>query len=283
MKRLISAFVCALCFLSCANAETVPSPVPGAFALAGGQAQVEGTLTATPSGKTTDKLDIVLSKKGSTAPLTRFDVELSKQMHVIAVSDDLKTFLHQHVTKVTTDGHFRLTMKFPRPALYHIYADSSPAGIGQQVLRFDLSVGGTFQHQPANLAPSALESSSGGYTVKFDSLSLKAGDETMLHLQILKDGAPATDVKPFLGVPAHAVFIAADTLDYIHAHPMPVSGMGGAMDMHMDMTAEPKAGEAVKPDLMLHVAAPQAGLYALWLQFNAGGKLQTVPFVAVAR
>jgi hypothetical protein len=178
-------------------------------------------------------------------------------------------------------------MKFPKPALYHIYADTSPSGIGQQVLRFDLSVGGSFPHVPVTLKPSALENSSGAYMVKFDTLTLKAGGETMLPLRILKSGKPAEDIRPFLGVAAHAVFIDADTLDYLHAHPHAMKG--GGMDMsggnmaEGHMTGPSKNGIGMDPELMLHAEAPQPGLYALWIQFNGGGTLQTVPFVAVAR
>ena len=40
-----------------------------------------------------------------------------------------------------------------------------------------------------------------------------------------------------------------------------------------------RRGTRVSPDLTLHVRAPKAGTYLLWLQFTAGGQVRTVPFV----
>ncbi|CAB3634920.1 hypothetical protein LMG3431_01441 [Achromobacter pestifer] len=42
----------------------------------------------------------------------------------------------------------------------------------------------------------------------------------MMALTILKDGKPAGDVGLYLGVPAHAVFVSMDDLNYVHAHAM---------------------------------------------------------------
>ena len=47
-------------------------------------------------------------------------------------------------------------------------------------------------------------------------------------------------------------------------------GMGGA---------PMRPGTRVPPDLTLHVRAPKAGTYLLWMQFMAGGQVRTVPFV----
>ncbi len=40
-----------------------------------------------------------------------------------------------------------------------------------------------------------------------------------------------------------------------------------------------RAGVRVPPDLTLYVLAPKAGTHLLWIQFTAGGKVWTVPFV----
>jgi len=114
-------------------------------------------------------------------------------------------------------------------------------------------------------------------------------------------------VTPYLGVAAHAVFISAADLTYVHAHAAPaatpaaggtgtatkhdMTGMAG-MDMpgishvgggHSGMPriggAPMRPGTKVAPDLMLHVRAPKAGTYLLWLQFMADGQVRTVPFV----
>ncbi len=162
-----------------------------------------------------------------------------------------------------------------------------PSYLGQQVIRFDISLdpGTPASAQPPAPQPTGLTGSDGRYGVSFDALDLRAGQEAQLTLHILRDGQPAPDLAPFLGVAAHAVFIAATDLTYIHAHAAPAAidaaqhhDMAG-MDMP-DMDAAPLSpGATVAPDLVLHVTAPKAGAYLLWLQFSAGGHVRTVPFV----
>src|SRR5271154_5760720 len=136
-----------------ADAATV---VQGQNALAGAQPKVTGTLTAIRAGQPTDlKLDVVLSQPGQPKPLTKYDADLGKAMHVIAISEDLSVFIHHHVDHVI-DGHGQVRIRFPKAALYHIYVDSTPHGLGQQVLRFDLPVGDAPATPPPKLAPGTL-------------------------------------------------------------------------------------------------------------------------------
>ena len=177
-------------------------------------------------------------------------------------------------------------------------------------MRFDLDVGGEASRpQPAPTPqPTGLEGADGRYGVRFDALDLRGGQEAELRLHILRDGQPAPDLAPYLGVAAHAVLISAADLTYVHAHAAPAAapaagGTGAAMkhDMtgvagmempgmghaagggHCGMPgmggAPLRPGAAVPPDLTLHVRAPKAGTYLLWLQFMGGGQVRTVPFV----
>ncbi len=282
----------ALAFVAQAGSAAA-ARIAGVGALPGVQTKVAGVLDAGVDKSGGETLDFVLTRVGATAPIKKYDVELTKQVHVIAVSDDFTTFIHRHVTRVAKDGHFRLTVAFPRPGLYHIYADSAPAGLGQQVLRFDLPVGGaSAARQAAILDASGLEGFAGPYEVKFENLDLTAGEATQLVLHIEKNGRPAPDLKPFLGVAAHAVFIAADDLAYIHVHPMPILGMSGMPGMsggdhggHGDMArmAMMAPSASVAPDLALHVDPPKAGTYKLWVQFIGGRAVRTVPFVVAVK
>ena len=298
-----------------AAAQPARAPLPtlqGIYALPDGQPKVSATLTAAPkpggpSG--TEILDVAMARLGTAQPVTRYETELSKQLHLIAVSGDLRGFVHEHGEKPDARGHFRVPMTFPHGGLWHVYADGVPAGLGQQVMRFDLNL----RTVPAPEAPSApqptgLEGKDGQYGVQFDALDLRARQEAELQLHLLRDGQPAPDVTPFLGVAAHAVFIDAADLSYVHVHAAPAAnptagGTGAAMkhDMTgmagMDMPemgrpgggghggmpgmggAPMRPGTKVSPDLTLHVSAPKAGTYLLWLQFMAGGKVRTVPFV----
>jgi len=181
----------------------------------------------------------------------------------------------------------------PRPGLYHIYADGVPSGIGQQVMRFELNVGGGPAHPPpATPVPSPLETADGRYAARFDPFELRAGQESQLGLHLSRDGKPAPDVTPFLGVAAHATPAAApdtggtgapmqrDLTGTAAAAPVRHQGMAGMEMPDGDAMPPPlRAGARVPPDLTLHVLAPKAGTYLLWIQFMAGGKVRTMPFV----
>lgn len=268
----------------------------GAYALPDGQPKVSATLTVSPGGGLRRTLDIAMTPLGATAPATRYETELSKQLHVIAVSADLRDFVHEHGEAPARDGHFRVPMTFPHPGSWHVYADGVPEGLGQQVMRFNVVLG-TPSAAPAplqDLTPTGLTATDGGYAARFDGFGLKAGQEAQVSLHLLHGGKPATDITPFLGVAAHAVFIDAADLSYVHVHAapaaMPAAGGTGA-PMHHDMAAmrdmpgmegmgPPFAtGAHVPPDLVLHVRAPKAGTYVLWMQFNGGGRVRTVRLV----
>ena len=261
-----------------ADATTV---IQGQNALAGAQSKVTGTLTAIPAGQPTDlKLDIALTQPGQPRPVAKYDADLGKAMHVIAISEDMTVFIHHHVDHVI-DGHAQVRIRFPKAALYHIYVDAMPHALGQQVQRFDLPVGEAPASAPPKLTPGTLSAESGPYQVTFDTLDLKAGEPSMLTLHIAENGKPAKDLKPFLGVGAHVVLISADSLDYVHVHPMAMDEMSGMAMPGMAMPHQALA--SISPEMMLHVAVPKPGLYKLWVQFDGGRSLYTLPFVANAQ
>ena len=276
-------------------AASSPAALPGTYALPDGLAKVSGSLAVLPGrpGAPADSriLDVTMTSLGSTRPVTGYDLELSKRLHVIAVSDDLTTFLHEHSDRPDIDGHFRVPMTFPHAGVWHVYADAVPTGLKQQVLRFEVDLGGPPPPRRAALLPTGRDGVDGRYGVRFDALDLQAGREAALSLHILRDGVRALDVTPYLGVAAHAVFIDVADLTYVHAHATPAAAHADdeAAPMKrgrsMPGMSMPEAGDTpmrpgrlLAPDLTLHVRAPKAGTYLLWLQFMAGGQVRTVPF-----
>ena len=284
----------ALALLVAAGPVRAATTIDGVFALIGGKQQVAGELVATPAATPNDlKLDISFHRVAETNALKRYDTELNRQMHVIAISDDLSVFMHHHVAHVI-DGHGQVRMVFPQPGLYHIYVDAAPKTIGQQVLRFDLTVG----DDPATpllsrpLGTPETSGKSGLYTLDFDQLDLKAGQASQLTLHISEHGKPARDLHEYLGVPAHIVLIGAQSLAYAHVHPLGGDMAGMKMDSHddgaehdstPDMSMPPGDDPPSPSDLTLHVPALPAGPYKLWVQFMGGRTLYTVPFVAVVK
>ena len=264
---------------------TVSLPSVAAEALTGtsaapdGRARVTAAMTVTPRTDGALAVDMTMTAIGQQRAITRYEAELSKQLHLIAISRDFSTFVHEHADRADAGGRFRATLHLPRPGPYYVYADAVPAGLGQQVMRFALDAGSAPAVAPGQPVPS-LEAADGPYAVRFDPFVLRAGEEGELRLHLLRDNKPAADVTPFLGVAAHAVFIAESDLSYVHVHATAAAPQPSIPSHQgMDMPAPLRPGARVPSDLTLHVLAPRAGIYRLWVQFMAGGRVRTVPFV----
>lgn len=280
----------------------------GVFALPGVDQAVTGQLKVTETAPLSRRIELSYASMASGDQIADFNVELTQQLHILATDAALTHLIHQHADEVRADGSFTAEIEFPEPGQYHIYTDATPTGIGQQVLRFDVTVGeeaATDEDKPigADISRGPLVWSDGPYAVTLDASQLRAGVESAVSFLVEKDGLPATDLAPYLGVSAHAVFIRAEDLAYVHAHAMPgnedqpheAHGAAPAETHDMgshhggDHQAAP-AGEtshaghatapaaAVAPAMSLHVTPPAAGTYALWIEFIGGGEIRTVPF-----
>jgi len=82
----------------------------------------------------TRKIDLHMTTPDG-ATIRRYDVEITKRLHLIIVSDDFRTFAHVHPT-LGRDGHFTLLQRFPKAGSYHVYGDTVPTALPQQVFRF---------------------------------------------------------------------------------------------------------------------------------------------------
>ena len=259
------------------GAAAQPQTLAGSFALQGYAPKTIGHLVASAvSGKPLkQKLDFWMTEPGSAEAIKTYQVEMTKALHVIIVSADFHTFLHVHPA-LGPSGHLVLTQEFPAPGTYLIYADGLPRDLNHQVFRYELTVGAKSSAQ-RTLQPTGMGVRTGPYEVDLSTVRLRAGTTTMIDVAILKDGKPAGDLHPYLGVPAHAVFLNAQDLSYVHVHPM-------AMDQ-MDMSVEqpPMPENAVSPsEMMLHVGIREAGTYKLWLQFRGGTQLYVAEFTISA-
>src|SRR5690606_11041225 len=140
-----------------------------------------------------------------------FDVELTQQLHILATDAGLTHLIHEHADVVGADGSFTADLEFPAPGLYHIFTDAVPTGIGKQVMRVDVTIGDEVSASDspmpaaAGISAGPLVSSDGPYTVTLDASQLQEGVESTVSLLDEKDGAPAGDLEPYLGVSAHAV------------------------------------------------------------------------------
>jgi hypothetical protein len=255
--------------------QTIPT-IPGVAALQGTPPVTKGFLKATPvPGKPLQqKLDLWMTPVDSAVPVKEFQVEMTKKLHVVIVSEDFKTFMHIH-PDLSKTGHFTITQDFPAPGTYLVYADGLPDKINDhQVFRFELPIGKPAASTARTLPTTGMGVHVGPYEVDLSSLHLHAGRMDMVDIEILENGKPAKDLHPYLGAPAHAVFLNSKDLTYVHVHPM-------AMDASMDMSkpVPPMPDNASSPgEMMLMVNIKEAGTYKLWLQFK--GPQDQKPYVA---
>lgn len=253
----------------------------GEPALQGSSAQTEGYLKATaPTGKPLNQqLDLWMTLPKSGAPIRKFQTEMTKKLHVIIVSDDFKTFLHIHPAFSPT-GHFVIAQAFPSTGTYYVYADGLPNGLNHQVFRFKLDVGHPSPPSARNLPTTGMGVQAGPYEVDLSRVRIHAGKMEQLYLQILENGKPAKDMHPYLGASAHAVFLNAKDLSYVHVHPMGADMR--MMDMSKPMPDMPDTA-SVSADMMLQIALREPGTYKLWLQFRgAGDKLYIAEYTILA-
>jgi hypothetical protein len=270
-----------LCATGCARttSEATASSYAGSFALPGKAQKADATLRAAFTGPTTAHLDLAETAKSNGAAITAYDTDMTKKLHMIVISDDFTSFQHVH-PQLGKDGHFKIDLSVPAEGRYLVYADAVPHGLGQQVFFFEVPFGSNAVATP-NLAATPKTVAAGPYAVTLSSLKLDAGQTSMLVARIDKGGKPASDLQPYLGGAAHAVFISAADDSYVHVHPMVGTDMS-SMSMDMGEMKDLPDSAKVNPAMMLHVAAPKAGRYKLWFQFRGGGRLYVAPFVLTA-
>jgi hypothetical protein len=133
-------------------------------------------------------------------PITKFDVEHTKQVHLIVVSKDLRHFQHVH-PKVSGHGTWRAAIKPGAPGPHRVIADVAHEG-KKLALTADLEVGG----DPVAAGKPAPEA-------KLEPQALQSGQPATLRFQ-----APGK-TEPYLGAAGHLVVLHEDDLEYLHVHP----------------------------------------------------------------
>ena len=258
------------------------APLVGTWALPSGKPAAAAEMRVTGNMRNLD-VDIVQTTGTMTAPIRKYDLDMTKLMHLVVISDDFSTFMHVHPAFDAATGHFTQNLTLDPHRHYLVYVDTEPAGLGQQVFRFSLQDGTQIGHATAvRQLPSSPTVTAGPYTVTLSSTTLAANKPQDIQVDVMRGAKPARDLKPYLGAAAHAVFVNTGSLAYIHVHPTVFGtndddAMDG-MDMsHMDM-GPAKSG----PKMVMHIPALPAGSYKLWLQFQ-GDALEVAPFTLAVR
>ncbi|MHA6629462.1 hypothetical protein ACU61A_28835 [Pseudonocardia sichuanensis] len=228
----------------------------------GGLASSRGGYTLTPTdptltaGTTQDFTFQITGPDG--APVTAFDVEHDKRMHLIVVRRDTTGFQHIH-PEMDADGTWSVPLALPAGGSYRAFADFAPTGGAATTLGVDLAVPGTFE--PVAHAPSRV-SQVDGYTVELAG-ELVPGQGSPLTLTVSRDGVPVTDLQPYLGAYGHLVGLRGGDLAYLHVHPEGAPGDGST-----------PAG----PQIEFVAEVPSAGDYRLFLDFQHDGVVRTAEF-----
>ncbi|WP_214405454.1 hypothetical protein [Pseudonocardia lacus] len=192
------------------------------------------------------------------APVTAFDVAHDKRMHLIVVRRDTTGFQHVH-PEMAADGTWSVPLAVPAAGSYRAFADFAPTGGEPTTLGVDLSAAGDYQPVvPVESRTAQID----GYTVELAG-DLVPGQASPVALTVSRNGAPVTDLQPYLGAYGHLVALRQGDLAYLHVHP----------DGTPDDGVTP-AGPAVE----FVAEVPSAGTYRLFLDFQHDGVVRTAEF-----
>ena len=244
---------CPLCRM-----ELVPIPPPRV-----GEYRMDVAVTAAAGGRGASKLRLTFRDPATDRPVSSFATIHERLLHLFIIDRRLEYFRHVHPEQVS-DGVFELRENIP-PGHFMVIADFLPlSGRPQMLQRAIITPGsrGTSFPAPPNLTPDASsEKIDHGVRVRLEATTLKAGKEGTLRFTLTdaSNNTPVSDLEPFLGAPGHVLLVSADLTDSNHVHPEEPATRG--------------------PVITFQPLMPAPGLYKLWLQFQRGGVVSTVPYV----
>lgn len=253
------------------------SPVSSAAAVgthgSHGESDLPVGLTAAQSGYTMVPLTTVLNPARAQtfafrivspdgAPVTRYEIEHEKRLHLIVVRRDTAGFQHVH-PELGTDGTWRAALDTRLPGNYRAFADFVPDGADPLTLEVDFATPGDFRPiEHRNSTQATVD----GYQVRLTG-RLSPGRTATLTLNVYRNGKPVDDLQPYLGAYGHLVALRGGDLGYLHVHP----------------DGEPGDGiTRPGPGITFFAEAPSAGSYRLFLDFKHGDKVRTAEFTVTA-
>lgn len=195
-------------------------------------------------------------------PVTEYDVEHEKQLHLIAVRRDFTGFQHVH-PELDADGVWTTELDLT-PGAWRVFADFKATGGEPLTLGTDLAVEGDYR--PEAPVDEIRTAQVDGYTVTLKG-DLTAREDAELTLSVSKGGRPVTDLEPYLGAYGHLVALREGDLAYLHVHPDGTPGDG-----------ETEPG----PEVVFYAAVPSDGGYRLYLDFRHDGVVRTASFAVSA-
>jgi hypothetical protein len=199
----------------------------------------------------------ILDAQGMAA--TAFEPDQTKLMHFYLIRSDLTGFQHVHPT-MAADGTWTADLAAVAPGTYRAYvafnAKNAAGSTVAEVLSKTLTVAGPASNTP--LPAAASTTTVDGYTLSIGGEMMHAMTHT-LTITVSKNGAPVTDLQPYLETYAHLTAIHAGDLAFAHLHPegaAATNATGG-------------------PTLTFQTSMPKSGDWRFFIQFQTGGILHT--------
>ncbi len=242
-----------------------------------GEYQMDVAVTPRAQQRGSSGLGLVLRDPSNGLPVSDLLTVHEKPLHLFMISRDLEYFAHVH-PEPAGNGRFVLKHDAP-PGEYMIIADFLPrSGTSQMLHRAVVAPGPQGASRPSAVPaprPDIPDAASGagnpswgsaektvdGVRIRLDGADLIGGQIGLLrfHLFTAADGAPITDLEPFLGAPGHLLLTNMTLTDAVHGHPEE-AGIRTSV-----ITFKP--------------VMPAPGLAKLWIQFQRHGKVTTASFV----
>jgi hypothetical protein len=119
-----------------------------------------------------------------------------------------------------------------------------------------------------------------------DTPTIHARRPTLLRFRIFdKDGKPATDLQPYMGMAGHLVIVKRDLTVFAHVHPSGSMPMAALMLLEKqqgstsaEMTGMPGMSTAMPAEVTFPYGFPEPGDYRLFVQVKRSGQVQTASF-----
>ena len=221
-----------------------------------------------------------------------------KIMHLYAIRmPQMDAAYHLH-PDFDPPSHFRMALPAMPPGEYALYGDVVHANGFPETLVAKLEVpadmtGAALGPDDASAHPPAVGSEPLGNTFKLpDGYSMVWDKPTTItanaaysfRFRLLgRDGAPATDMQPYLGMAGHAAFVKTDGTVFAHTHPegsaaMPAMMLANGMDGSMNMPSAPITNTVEFP-----YGFPKPGAYRVFIQMKHGSTVETGVFDAAVQ
>lgn len=218
-----------------------------------------------------------------------------RALHTFIVARDFSSFAHlhheDHAPRTADDiaaGRFEFPYRFPREGDYRVVSEFVHRDRSWS-RRFDLAIGrgGTKGAAPADLSRTRRV---GDYSATLTSSPAVpvAGHEAELVLDLMRDGAPVTDLALWLGAEVHMAIWREDGEHFGHTHSYTPEMARMMATMHADgahsaammlkMMAAPARLAYPGPRVPARHVFPTPGTYRLFCQLAPGGEAVVFPF-----